>query len=113
MGIAANEKPFVYPLSTKASAKSPKTLDDSFQNFSGKFCKGEVNTFSTAFTPQSAMIFTMWYSCVGCFFIGLANYVCYMKIKEKEMKMKNHNHCYFVFCFIAAYREYIKEGEIY
>ena len=36
-----------------------------------------------------AMIFTMWYSCVGCFFIGLANYVCYMKIKEKEMKMKN------------------------
>ena len=31
-----------------------------------------------------AMIFTMWYSLVGCFFIGMAFYVCYGKYKEKE-----------------------------
>ena len=35
------------------------------------------------------IIFIMWYSCVGCFFIGMNNYVCYKgkgkKIKNKEV----------------------------
>ena len=54
LGIAAKEKPLVYPYSSNSFAKWPKTFDFFSHKKFGRFVNGETKTFSTAFTPQSA-----------------------------------------------------------